>query len=68
MERARWVPWGGAAAIIGGTLWAAKAGVILLGGDQPPYLFEAAPLAFALALLGLGARLAGLGGPVARAG
>ena len=43
-------------------MWAAKAGVILLGGDQPPYLFEAAPLAFALALLALGARLAGRGG------
>ena len=68
MAHARWARWGGAAAIVGGAMWAAKAGVIVLGGDQPPYLFEAAPLAFALALLTLGARLAGRGGPVARAG
>ena len=68
MARVRWVRWGGAAAMVGGAMWAAKAGVILLGGEQPGYLFEAAPLAFALALLALGARLAGRGGAVALAG
>lgn len=62
MALAEWGRWGGAATIMGGAMWAARASVIVLGGDQPPYLFEAAPLAFALALLALSARLAGRGG------
>ncbi len=68
MARAEWVRWGGAAAIIGGAMWVVKASIIMLGGDQPPYLFEGAPLAFALALLALGASLAGQGGSMAQAG
>lgn len=68
MAHTQWVRWGGVAAIVGGLMWATKAAVILLGGDQPPYLFEVAPLPFGLVLLALGARLAGRGGPVARAG
>lgn len=46
--------WSGVAAIVGGVLYAVKAGVILLGGSQPAYLFEAAPIAFGTSLLLLG--------------
>jgi hypothetical protein len=40
------------AALAGGGAWAVKAVAILATGDQPPVFFEAAPLAFAVALGG----------------
>jgi hypothetical protein len=49
-------------------LWAAKGTAILLTGDQPDYIFELAPLFFALGLLALHARLEGSGGEAARVG
>ncbi len=43
----------GAAAVLGGTLLIAKAVAILTTGNQPPLLFEVAPIALALAFQGL---------------
>lgn len=40
-----------AAAAAGGFLWAVKAAAVLAGAEQPPYLFEVAPVAFATAAL-----------------
>lgn len=48
---------GGLAALLGGAAWTIKGGAILLSGNQPPYLFEAAPTLFALGQLGLAALL-----------
>lgn len=59
---------GGLAAIVGGLLWVVKGGSILLTGQQPPVVFEAALPLFALGLLGLHARLEGRGGPLGKAG
>jgi hypothetical protein len=59
---------GGLAAIVGGLLWVVKGGSILLTGQQPPVVFEAAMPLFAVGLLGLYARLDGRGGPVGKAG
>ena len=59
---------GGLAAMVGGLLWAVKGGAILLTGQQPPVVFEAALPLFALGLLGLHARLEGRGGPLGKAG
>lgn len=53
--------WAGAAAAVGGAAWVAKGGVIMMGGDQPPVLFEAGAPLFVIGLLGLRARLAGAG-------
>lgn len=41
------------AASIGGLSWIVKASLILATGDQPPLLFEAAPIFFAVALYGV---------------
>jgi hypothetical protein len=49
-------------------LWTAKGAAILLTGDQPDYIFELAPLFFALGLLALYDRLEGDGGKAARLG
>jgi len=43
----------GVAAAIGGLAWAVKAAAILATGDQPPLVFEAAPLFFGVALTAL---------------
>jgi hypothetical protein len=51
--------WAGTAAIAGGAMYAVKAAVILLGHNQPPLLFEAAPLAFGICLALLGRELRG---------
>lgn len=47
------VPLGGLAAIVGGAMWVAKGGAILVGRDQPPVVFGAAPAFFAFGLLAL---------------
>ena len=59
---------GGLAAMVGGLLWVVKGGAILLTGQQPPVVFEAALPLFALGLLGLYARLEGRGRPLGKAG
>ena len=59
---------GGLAAMVGGLLWVVKGGSILLTGQQPPVVFEAALPLFAVGLLGLHARLDGSGGPLGKAG
>jgi hypothetical protein len=59
---------GGLAAMGGGLLWVVKGGSILLTGQQPPLVFEAAIPLFAVGLLGLHARLDGRGGPLGKAG
>jgi hypothetical protein len=55
----------GIAAIIGGAMLMVKAAVILVGGSQPPLLYGAAPIAFGITLVMLGALLVGR---LARAG
>lgn len=59
---------GGLAATVGGLLWVVKGGSILLTGQQPPVIFEAALPLFALGLLGLHARLEGRGGLLGKGG
>jgi hypothetical protein len=59
---------GGLAAIVGGLMWIVKGGSILITGQQPPVVFEAALPLFAVGLLGLHARLGGHGGPLGKAG
>lgn len=59
---------GGVAAVIGGLMWVVKGMSILLTGDQPPVVFGAAMLFFAVGLLGLGARLGERRGPLGKAG
>lgn len=41
---------GGLAALVGGLAWAVKGVVILVGGEQPPMLFEVSPALFGLGL------------------
>src|SRR3712207_6845250 len=59
---------GGLAAMVGGGMGVVKGGAILLTGQQPPVVFEAAMPLFAIGLLGLHARLDGRGGPLGKAG
>ena len=59
---------GGLAAMVGGLMWVVKGGAILLTGQQPPVVFEAAMPLFAVGLVGLHARLEGRGGPLGKAG
>ncbi len=59
---------GGLAAMVGGLLWVVKGGSILITGQQPPVVFEAAMPFFAVGLLGLHARLDSRGGPLGKAG
>ena len=59
---------GGLAAMVGGLMWVVKGGAILLTGQQPPVVFQAALPLFAVGLLGLHARLDGRGGPLGKAG
>ena len=59
---------GGLAAVVGGLMWIVKGGSILITGQQPPVVFEAALSLFAVGLLGLHARLGGHGGPLGKAG
>ena len=51
--------WGGLAAMLGGVMWVFKGGAIILTGEQPPVVFEAALPLFAAGLVGLHARLGG---------
>jgi cytochrome bd-type quinol oxidase subunit 2 len=55
--QAVWVRVGAGAALVGGCLWIAKGGAILVTGHQPPLMFEAAVFAFPVALRGLDALL-----------
>lgn len=59
---------GGLAAMVGGLMWTVKGGSILLTGQQPPVVFEAALPLFAVGLLGLHARLEERGGSLGKAG
>jgi len=45
--------WAGLAAILGGLCWIVKGALIMLTGEQPPYIFEIAPVFFALGAVGL---------------
>lgn len=54
--------------MVGGLMWVVKGGSILLTGQQPPVVFEAAMPLFAVGLLGLHARLDGRGGLLGKAG
>jgi hypothetical protein len=60
--------WGGLAAMLGGVMWVVKGGAIMLTGEQPPILFEAALPLFAVGLVGLHARLGGRGGRLGKTG
>jgi hypothetical protein len=65
-SRLAWV--GALAAMIGGLMWIIKGVSILLTGDQPPVVFEAAMPLFAVGVVGLGARLGELRGPLGMVG
>lgn len=53
---------------MGGACWVIKGMAILVSGDQPPFLFEIAPVFLLAGLLGLRARLGAKGGRMATAG
>jgi hypothetical protein len=54
--------------LLGGVCWIIKAGLILLTNEQPPYLFEVAPLLIAIGLVALYARLIPAAGWMGRTG
>jgi hypothetical protein len=54
--------------MLGGVMWVVKGGAIILTGEQPPVLFEAALPLFAVGLVGLHARLEGRGGRLGKTG
>lgn len=68
MSSSRLVWPGGVVAVIGGLMWVVKGMSILLTGYQPPLVLEVPMLLFAVALLGLGARLGELRGSLGTAG
>jgi hypothetical protein len=68
LSASRLARWGGLAAILGGVMWMLKGGAIILTGEQPPVVFEAALPLFAAGLVGLHARLGGRGGRLGRTG
>jgi len=53
-----WTRAGGVAAVIGGSMWIVKGTAILVGGEQPPVVFGAAPFFLAVGVFGLGRLLA----------
>ena len=59
---------GGLAAVVGGLMWIVKGASILLTGDQPPFIFEAAMPLLAVGVAGLGARLGERRRPLGTAG
>jgi len=54
--------------MLGGVMWVLKGGAIMLTGEQPPILFEAALPLFAVGLVGLHACLGGRGGRLGKTG
>ena len=68
MSASRLARWGGLAAMLGGVMWVFKGGAIMLTGEQPPVVFEAALPLFAAGLVGLHARLGGHGGRLGKTG
>ncbi|MEJ7815291.1 MAG: hypothetical protein WKF53_08940 [Rubrobacter sp.] len=68
MSASRLARWGGLAAMLGGVMWVFKGGAIMLTGEQPPIVFEAALPLFAAGLVGLHARLGGRGGRLGKTG
>lgn len=67
MTRSTVIRLGAVAAVVGGICWVVKAGGILITGNQPPAVFEAALGLFPVALLGLYAVVRG-GGRLATSG
>jgi hypothetical protein len=68
LSASRLARWGGLAAMLGGVMWMFKGGAIILTGEQPPVVFEAALPLFAAGLVGLHARLGGRGGRLGKTG
>ena len=68
MASSSFVRLGWMVATVGGLMWVVKGGAILITGQQPRVVFEAAMPLFAVGLLGLHARLDGRGGPLGKAG
>ncbi len=64
----RWARFCGLAAALGGAMWVAKGGLILLGVADLGELLIVAELFLAAGLVGLSARLGGRGGRVGRIG
>jgi hypothetical protein len=62
------VTWAGVASAVGGACWIIKGVAILISGNQPPFLFEIAPVFLIVGLLGLRSRLGHRGGRAATMG